>query len=107
MFLQLIGSEPTASGVWVVFAGQLLDTFTDPPSAAEMHQRLQTTITRSEDLKTAPAVTPEPSTSAPIAEDPATRARDDKIKAQLAARRAKLEAAMLKHGMSCDAVVLT
>jgi hypothetical protein len=103
MFLQLIGSPPSSTGVWIVFGGQLLTTFNHPLSPEEMQQKLHTAITKTEQLKNAPTQSTLPSSSTssiPILSDPETQARNEKIKAQLAARRAKLEAAKQKHGIS-------
>ena len=93
MFLQLVQSPSTAHGVWIVFAGQLLDSFTKPPIPAEMLQRINSTISKLQDLKAAASQHSPPSTSS----DPQTSTSDN-IRAQLAARRAKLEAAKLQHG---------
>lgn len=93
MFLQLVQSPSTAEGVWIVFAGQLLDSFTEPPTPEEMLQRINSTISKSYDLQTAPSQPTPPSTSL----DPQTLPSDN-IRTQLAARRARLEAAKLQHG---------
>jgi hypothetical protein len=101
MFLQLINSTPTAAGVWIIFAGQLLDMFPTAPSVEEMRERIQTAISRSEVLKLSPPLVTEPALTDSVpadVEDPETRARNEKIRQQLAARRAKLEAAKQKHG---------
>jgi hypothetical protein len=104
MFLQLIGSPPSSTGVWIVFGGLLLATFNHPLSPEDMQQQLHTAITKAEELKNAPTQPTLPSSSTspstPILSDPETQARNEKIKAQLAARRAKLEAAKQKHGIS-------
>src|SRR5271154_4135142 len=47
MFLQLLSSPPTATGVWIVFSGQLLDSFIEPPSPEDMLQRINTTFSKS------------------------------------------------------------
>jgi hypothetical protein len=91
MFLQLVSSSTEAEGVWIVFAGQLLDSVTSPPSQEEMLQRLQSTITKSQTLALSQSV------SHPLP-DPSSDAGSDNYEAQLAARRAKLEAAKRQHG---------
>ena len=63
MFLQLVQSPSTAHGVWIVFAGQLLDSFTEPPTPEEMLQRINSTISKSQDIKAASSQPPPPSTS--------------------------------------------
>jgi hypothetical protein len=93
MFLQLVQSPSTAEGVWIVFAGQLLDSFTEPPTPEEMLQRINSTISKSYDIKTASSHPTPPSTSS----EPQTL-QSDNLRAQLAARRARLEAAKLQHG---------
>ena len=106
MFLQLVNSPPTAEGVWLVFAGQLLDVFPTAPTPDTALQRIQSTITQSENFKQQQLLTsttpPQPQTptasvSSPQ-QDPESQAKNEKIKAQLAARRAKLEAAKVQHG---------
>ena len=98
MFLQLLSSAPTETGVWIVFAGHLLDSFAEPPTSPEdMLQRINSTISKSEDLKLRnystnnppPTHSVEPATSSPLPPE---------VQAQLAARRAKLEAAKLQYG---------
>lgn len=93
MFLQLVQSPSASQGVWIVFAGQLLDFFTEPPTPEEMLQRIHSTISKSQDIKAAQP--PPPSTSS----DPQS-STSDTVRAQLAARRARLEAAKLQHGPS-------
>ena len=88
MFLQVVSMAPTSIGVWLVFAGELLDSFIEPPSPQDFLQRTQSAVSKSSDLKSSssqPASSPGPSQS-------------DNIKAQLATRRAKLEAAKIAHG---------
>src|SRR5271154_4278609 len=67
MFLQLLSSPPTATGVWIVFSGQLLDSFIDPPSPEDMLQRINTTFSKSPNLPRpqAPPSQFPPSTSTP------------------------------------------
>jgi hypothetical protein len=99
MFLQLVGYAPQSSGVWIVFAGQLLDSFSEAPTPEEMHQRLHSTISKIEQLKQAALQPPQPQPSTSSApSNPSANPQNDKVKAQLAARRAKLEAAKLQHG---------
>jgi hypothetical protein len=99
MFLQLVGSAPESSAAWIVFAGQLLDSFSEPPTPEEMYQRLHSTISKIEQLKQAALQPPQPQPSTSSAPSiPAANTQNDKVKAQLAARRAKLEAAKLQHG---------
>jgi hypothetical protein len=93
MFLQLVQSPSTAQGVWIVFAGQLLDSFTEPVPPEDMLQRINSAISKSHDLKTASLQPHPPSTSS----DPQTSTPYN-IQLQLAARRAKLEAAKAQHG---------
>jgi len=93
MFLQLVQSPSTTHGVWIVFAGQLLDSFTEPPTPEEMLNRINSTISKLQDLKAAASQHPPPSTSSSP-----QRSTSDNIRTQLAARRAKLEAAKLQHG---------
>jgi hypothetical protein len=107
MFLQLVGSPPHSSGAWIVFAGQLLDSFSEPPMPNEMHQRLQSTISKTEQLKQAALQPPQPqqSASSSTTSNTTETSPDDKVKAQLAARRAKLEAAKLQHGQASQFVI--
>jgi hypothetical protein len=99
MFLQLVGSAAQSNGAWIAFAGQLLDSFSEPPTPEEMHQRLQSTISKTEQLKLAALQPPQPQPSTSSApSNPVANPQNDKVKAQLAARRAKLEAAKLQHG---------
>jgi len=103
MFLQLLASPPTATGVWIVFSGQLLDSFTEPPSSAEdMLQRINTTISKSQALKSAAFPPPyQPPASTSTSQQPPqspTSTVSPEVAAQLAARRAKLEAAKLQYG---------
>lgn len=93
MFLQLVQSPPTTQGVWIVFAGQLLDSFTDPPTPEEMLQRIDVSLSKSQN---ATASSSQPPQSASSSQAPS---QSDKVKEQLAARRAKLEAAKLQHGL--------
>lgn len=100
MFLQLLASPPTATGVWIVFSGQLLDSFTEPPSPEDMLQRINTTISKSQDLKNAPPPPSQPATSTSTSQQPSQPVAtvSPEVAAQLAARRAKLEAAKLQYG---------
>jgi hypothetical protein len=120
MFLETLGS-PTSTGVWIIFAGQLLDTFHTPPSVEEMRERISRASLQSRVLLVPPtseqlaietesrrreelglprgaALTSPSDSSIRDPEDAETRAKNEKIKQQLAARRAKLEAAKQKHG---------
>ena len=104
MFLQLVGSPPSAEGVWIVFAGQLLDVVQSPPSnSEEMLQRIQSTISKSEELKRAPALaaltSPQPVTAPPPQVS-------ESMQAQLAARRERLEDAKRKYGTSSTRALL-
>lgn len=100
MFLQLLASPPTATGVWIVFSGQLLDSFTEPPSPEDMLQRIDTTISKSQDLKNAPPPPSQPAASTSTSQQPSQPVStvSPEVAAQLAARRAKLEAANLQYG---------
>ena len=105
MFLQLIGFPAEATGVWIVFAGRLLDTFTssDPPTTEEMLQRIQSTITKSEEIKSQPVIPPpavleSPSIQSTTSSQPVPQPQNSAIQSQLAARRAKMEAAKEQHG---------
>jgi hypothetical protein len=96
MFLQLLSSPPTATGVWIVFSGQLLDSFSEPPSPEDMLQRINNTFSKSPNLQ-GPQATPSqlpPSTST----QPPSQAVPPEVQAQLAARRARLDAAKLQYG---------
>src|SRR5271155_2273654 len=99
MFLQLLSSPPTATGVWIVFLGQLLDSFTEPPSLEDMLQRINTTFSKSPNLPRpqAPPSQFPPSTSTQQPSQ-APSAVPPEVQAQLAARRERLEAAKLQYG---------
>lgn len=116
MFLQLVGFPADATGVWIVFAGRLLDSFviSEPtPTVEEMLRRIQSTISKAEEIKSQPNVpipAPAPATiavpqppssltsSVPLSSQPQTQPQNSAIQSQLAARRAKLEAAKAQHG---------
>lgn len=94
MFLQLVSSSTAANeGVWIVFSGQLLDSFTSPPSQEEMLQRLQSTITKAQAL----AVSLQP--TSPQSAGPPSETASNSFEVQLAARRANLDAAKRQHGL--------
>lgn len=96
MFLQLVGAPSTAEGAWIVFAGQLLDTIPSPPSnSEEMLQRIQSTLSKSEELKRAPALAALTSSQPVAAPQPQV---SESMQAQLASRRERLEAGKRKYG---------
>jgi hypothetical protein len=100
MFLQLLSSPSTTTGVWIVFSGQLLNSFTEPPSPEDMLQLIYTTISKAQDLKLQkpPPYQPPSSSSTHQTPSQSSSAVPLEIQAQLAARRAKLEAAKLQYG---------
>jgi hypothetical protein len=100
MFLQLLSSPPTATGVWIVFSGQLLDSFIEPPSPEDMIQRINTTLSKSPNLQRpqAPPSQLPPSTSTPQPPSQPPSTVPPEVQAQLGARRARLEAAKLQYG---------
>jgi hypothetical protein len=125
MFLQLVRSEPSAVGVWIVFAGRMLDSFAGPPSPQEMLLRIQNALSSSQAPLAAPAdslPSQDPQTqstshtvastsdvstpSAPAASSsqpsqPYTQtesSQPDSVREQLAARRARLEAEKAQQG---------
>jgi hypothetical protein len=120
MFLQLVRSVPSAVGVWIVFAGRMLDSFAEPPSPQEMLLRIQNALSSSQ---APPAPPPDslpsqghqtqsmsqpvasasdlsrqsaPSSSRPSAQTESSQ--PDTVREQLAARRARLEAAKAQQG---------
>jgi hypothetical protein len=96
MFLQLVQAPSTAQGVWIVFVGQLLDSFTDPPTPEEMLQRIHSALSKSQ-ASIASSIQPQQAPSSPSTSQETPQS--DTINAQLAARRAKLETAKLQHGL--------
>jgi hypothetical protein len=124
MFLQLVRSEPSAVGVWIVFAGRMLDSFAEPPSPQEMLLRIQSALSSSQvpfapppdslpsQDQSQPVSQPVASTSdlstqsAPIASSsqpsqPSAQpesSQSDAVREQLAARRARLEAEKAQQG---------
>ena len=88
MFLQLVGTDAKAEGVWIVFAGQLLDKFDSPIALEEMLLRIQDAVDKAGTLAQA----------GPLPQPQATDSRSENIKAQLAERRARLEAAKRHNG---------
>ena len=51
MFLQSINHPTDSVGVWVIFAGRLLLSFTEPPSIDDMQTQLQSTVSQIETFK--------------------------------------------------------
>lgn len=100
MFLQLIDSNPSAEGVWIVFEGQLLESFTEIPNVESAFQRMQSAVSQSETLRRQQSVSTSASTlPQSVVPSQSQDDRSEKIKAQLAARRARLETAKLQHGI--------
>ena len=120
MFLQLVRSAPSAVGVWIVFAGRMLDSFAEPPSPQEMLQRIQAALSSSQ-APPAPAPNPLPlqgqtqpvastsevaTQSAPTASSsppshPSAQtesSQSDTVREQLAARRERLKASKAQQG---------
>jgi hypothetical protein len=99
MFLPLVGAEPTSLGVWVVFAGELIDSFASPDlKAEEFLERMQKAVDRAKELKEnmrAVSVGPSQVGMGGASSDP----RSEQLRNQLAERRAKLEAAKRQYGL--------
>jgi len=115
MFLQLVGFPAQATGLWIVFAGRLLDSVesSEPPEVQELLRRIQAAIGKAEEIKAqpVPVTAPPASVPAPVpVSRPATssavgqsaqgsqESQSPEIQSQLAARRAKMEAAKKQHG---------
>src|SRR5579862_7842691 len=115
MFLQLMTQSVDAVGVWIIFAGKLLLSFTDPPSVEDLRTTLQTTITQVEAFKqfaqaqaqiqtqqqshasSSPLSSSSPTTQSTIPHNPATTSQTESLQTQLSARRVAQEQRKLAH----------
>jgi hypothetical protein len=99
MFLQLINQPADAEGVWIVFAGRVLLSFTESPSVEAMQTQLETTVSQIESFKQqyaqsqqqAQAQVSAPTTSSPQSTLP------ESLRSQLAARRTAQEQRKQAH----------